>query len=195
MQGGPRIVAVGASLGGLAACRKVLWALPKAFPGAVVIAQHRRAESEPLLAGLLATDGGLPVLEPDDKTTLLPGHIYIAPANYHMLVEQSGTSIALSIDPPVRFARPSIDVLFESLAASVGRAAIAVVLTGASDDGARGAQAIKRVGGRVVVQTPDSAESAVAPNATLARIQPDAVLELESIPRLLCRWVEENRSS
>jgi len=154
-----------------------------------LLAQHRLPESEPLLAGLLSHPDGLEVVEPDDKTPLAPGVVYVAPGNYHMLVEQGGRSVALSTDPPVRFARPSIDVLFESLAQSVGRDAIGIVLTGASDDGARGAEAIKRAGGRVLVQTPESAESAVAPNASLARFEPDAVLDVAAMPGVLCAWL------
>jgi two-component system chemotaxis response regulator CheB len=189
MQGTTTVVAIGASLGGLLACRRVLWALPKKFPAAVLIAQHRQAEGEPLLAGLLSSKDGLPVMEPDDKAPLIPGQVYVAPGNYHLLLERGAQSIALSTDPPVRFARPSIDVLFESVAAGVGRRAIAVVLTGASDDGAQGALAVKRAGGRVIVQSPETAESAVAPNATLARLKPDAVLGLDEIPVLLCKWL------
>jgi two-component system, chemotaxis family, protein-glutamate methylesterase/glutaminase len=183
------VVGIGASLGGLNACRRLLWALPRAFPAPLLLAQHRLAEGEPLLAGLLSRENGLPALEPDDKAQITPGTVYIAPSNYHMLLEQGGRHIALSTDPPVRFARPSIDVLFESLAQSIGHEAIAVVLTGASDDGARGAEAIKRAGGRVLVQTPDSAESAVAPKAALARFEPDAVLDVDDMPGLLCSWL------
>ena len=183
------VVAIGASLGGLHACRRLLWALPRAFPAPILLAQHRLAEAEPLLAGLLSREDGLPVVEPDDKALLVPGTVYVAPGNYHMLVEQGGRSIALSTDAAVRFARPSIDVLFESLAYSLGREAVGVVLTGASDDGARGAEAIKRMGGRVLVQTPESAESAVAPSASLARFRPDAVLEVDAMPEVLCRWL------
>lgn len=189
MQASTTIVAIGASLGGLMACRRVLWALPRTFPAAVLIAQHRQADGESLLAGLLSREGRLPVIEPDDKAPLVAGQVYVAPGNYHLLVERGAQSIALSTDPPVRFARPSIDVLFESVAAGVGRRAIGVVLTGASDDGARGAVAIKRAGGRVIVQTPESAESAIAPRAALARIRPDAVLDLDEIPGLLCKWL------
>jgi two-component system, chemotaxis family, protein-glutamate methylesterase/glutaminase len=183
------VVAIGASLGGLQACRQLLWALPRSFPAPILLAQHRLAEAEPLLAGLLSREGGLPVVEPDDKAQLAAGTVYVAPGNYHMLVEQGGRNIALSTDPAVRFARPSIDVLFESLAYSLGRDAIGIVLTGASDDGARGAEAIKRAGGRVLVQTPESAESPVAPSASLARIRPDAVLEVDAMPGLLCSWL------
>jgi two-component system chemotaxis response regulator CheB len=189
MQETTAVVAIGSSLGGLLACRKVLWALPRTFPAAVLIAQHRQPEGEPLLAGLLTSKDGLPVIEPDDKAPLVAGQVYVAPGNFHLLLERGAQSIALSTDPPVRFARPSIDVLFESVAAGVGSRAIGVVLTGASDDGARGAAAIKRAGGRVIVQTPESAESAVAPNAALARIRPDAVLALDEIPALLCKWL------
>jgi two-component system, chemotaxis family, protein-glutamate methylesterase/glutaminase len=193
MQAPPTIVAIGASLGGLSACRKVLWGLPKGFPAAVLIAQHRQAESEPVLAGLLSSEQGMLAIEPDDKTVIVPGQVYVAPSNYHMLVERGGHAIALSTEPPVRFARPSIDVLFESVASSVGRRGIAVVLTGASDDGAQGALSVKRAGGRVIVQTPASAESAVAPSAALARLRPDAVLDIEHIAGLLCTWLLDGK--
>jgi two-component system chemotaxis response regulator CheB len=189
MQPPTTIVAIGASLGGLMACRRVLWPLPRTFPAAVLIAQHRQADGEALLAGLLSSADSMPVIEPDDKAPLVAGQVYVAPGNYHLLVERGAQSIALSTDPPVRFARPSIDVLFESVAAGVGRRAVGVVLTGASDDGARGAVAIKRAGGRVIVQSPESAESAVAPNAALSRVRPDAVLDLDEIPALLCKWL------
>lgn len=183
------IVAIGASLGGLTACRKVLWGLPGDFPAAILLAQHRLPAGESLLASLLSSEAGLQAVEPDDKAPIVPGRVYIAPANYHMLVERDGDSIALSTDSAVRYARPSIDVLFESLAASVGVRAIAVVLTGASDDGARGALSIQRAGGRVIVQTPASAESAVLPSATLAQLQPDALLDVAEIAGLLRRWL------
>jgi two-component system chemotaxis response regulator CheB len=183
------VIGIGASLGGLNACRRLLWALPPSFPAPILLAQHRLADSEPLLVGLLRREQGLSVLEPDDKMPLMPGTVYVAPSNYHMLVEHGGRTVALSTDSAVRFARPSIDVLFESLAHSVGRDAIAIVLTGASDDGARGAEAIKRAGGRVLVQTPATAESSVAPNASLARFTPDAVLNVEAMPDVLCSWL------
>jgi two-component system chemotaxis response regulator CheB len=163
--------------------------LPRGFPAAVLLAQHRLAEAEAILAGLLSRDDGLPVMEPDDKAPLEPGIVYVAPSNYHMMVERSGDRIALSTDAAVRHARPSIDVLFESVALSHGERAIGVVLTGASDDGARGALAIKRSGGRVIVQSPAQAESRVAPDATLGRLAPDAVLDVEDIAGTLCRWL------
>ncbi|HEX6242552.1 MAG TPA: chemotaxis protein CheB [Polyangiales bacterium] len=189
MAGHTHVVAIGASLGGLAACRRLLWAMPPDFPAPLLLAQHRLAEAEPLLAELLRREGGLRVVEPDDKAPLEAGTVYVAPSNYHMMVERSGDRIALSTEGAVRYARPSIDVLFESVAVSHAHRAIGVVLTGASDDGARGAQAIKRGGGRVIVQTPAQAESAVAPQAALRRIEPDAVIDVEEIAGVLCRWL------
>ena len=183
------IIAIGASLGGLAACREVLWRLPSSFPAPILIAQHRAPQSEPILASLLSSEHGLPVVEPDDKAPILPGHAYVAPGNYHMLVEHGGATIALSTDPRVRHARPSIDVLFESLASSVGARSVAVLLTGASDDGARGALSVRNAGGKVIVQNPEQAESSVAPLAALKLLQPDAVLDVEKIAERLCQWV------
>lgn len=154
-----------------------------------MIAQHRQTDSEPILAGLLTGGHGLVVVEPDDKTPIFAGHVYVAPSDYHMLVEQGGSHVALSVDPPVRHSRPSIDVLFESIASSVGQKAIAVILTGASDGGARGAFAIKQAGGRVIVQTPLPAESQVAASAVLKRVKPDAMEDLENIAGRLCSWL------
>src|SRR5687768_15000411 len=130
MPGAPTIVAIGSSLGGLSACRKVLWPLPRDFPAAILLAQHRQADGDSLLASLLTSETGLLASEPDDKEIILASHVYVAPANYHMLVERGGHNIALSTEPAVRYARPSIDVLFESVAASMGTRAIGVVLTG-----------------------------------------------------------------
>jgi two-component system chemotaxis response regulator CheB len=182
---GVRIVAVGASLGGLDALETVLAALPPSFAAAVVLVQHRRADSDGQLVELLGHHSALPVSEPDDKEAMEPGHVYLAPSNYHLIVERGFFS--LSTDPPVWFARPSIDVLFESVADSYGAEAIAVMLTCANEDGAAGARAVKVAGGRVLVQDPATAESPVAPRAVLARTPVDAVLPLDQIAAFLCR--------
>ena len=117
----PFIVALGASLGGLAACREILWRLPSTFPAAIVIAQHRQAESEPILAGLLALDHGLVVTEPDDKTRILAGTcLRRARQLSHARRARGPQHWPFRRMPPVRHARPSIDVLFESVASSVG---------------------------------------------------------------------------
>lgn len=179
------VVAVGASLGGLQAVQTMLRGIPADFGASFVLAQHRRADPDSMLVQLLARHCVLPVLEPEDKTPLQRGHVYLAPSDYHLLVEQG--HLALSIDPPVWYARPSIDVLFESVADAYGPAAIGVVLTNSNADGAVGALAIKRAGGKVLVQDPETAESPVGPRAVLAMTEVDAVLSVEALAAELTR--------
>jgi len=176
-------VAIGASLGGLRAVSMLLSALPGDFAAALLVAQHRRADVDSSLVQLLAQRCVLPVLEPDDKTSLLGGHVYVAPAGYHLLVE--GSTVALSIDEPVNFARPSIDVLFETAARAYRQSAVGILLTGSSEDGAQGLGAIRRYGGRTIVQDPDEAESPVAPRAALRLGVADRTLNLAEIADLL----------
>jgi two-component system chemotaxis response regulator CheB len=180
-----RIVAVGASLGGLDAIETVLEGLPTDFAATVVLVQHRSVDRESRLVDLLGNHSALPVSEPDDKEPIEPGRVYLAPSNYHLIVERGFFS--LSTDPPVWFARPSIDVLFESVADTYGAEAIAVMLTSSNEDGAAGAHALKLAGGRVLVQDPTTAESPVAPRAVLARTPVDAILRLDEIASYLRR--------
>jgi two-component system chemotaxis response regulator CheB len=180
------IVAIGASLGGLDALSKLLGELPKSFACPIVLVQHRRPDTEARLAELLGARCALRVSEPDDKEPLEPGHVYVAPASYHLLVEVG--SLALSTDPPVLFARPSIDVLFESVADAYGETAIGVVLTCSNEDGATGARAIKIAGGRVLVQDPRTAEASVGPRAAIAATTVDGVLDLPEIAARLREW-------
>jgi two-component system, chemotaxis family, protein-glutamate methylesterase/glutaminase len=175
------IVALGASLGGLRALSTILGCAPPELGAALLVAQHRRADAEPLLAQLLARACALPVRDACDKQPVQPAKVYVAPSDYHLLVEDDGRHLALSTEGPVHHARPSIDVLLQSLAASRCELRIAVLLTGASHDGARGAELVQRAGGLVVVQAPDEAESPVLPRAVLARMAPDAVLPLAEI--------------
>ena len=161
----------------------MLRALPRELPASVTVAQHRRADPESRLLSLLARECALPVIEPEDKAPLEKGHVYLAPSDYHLLVERG--SLALSVDPPVQYARPSIDVLFESVADAYGPAAVGVMLTSSSADGAMGAAAIKRAGGQVLVQDPETAESPVGPRAVLALTAVDGVLPLEGIGEAL----------
>ena len=181
------LVAIGASLGGLEALQKVLPALPATFCLPVAIVQHRRARTTDGvdLANLLSRGCHLPVAEPWDKEDIEPGHIYLAPANYHLLVERG--RLALSVDPPVLYSRPSVDVLFESVADAYGAGGLAVVLTGASEDGAVGARAIKEAGGTVWVQDPATALSPISPRAAMARAMVDEVLPLDEIGERLAQ--------
>ncbi|MDX2023673.1 MAG: chemotaxis protein CheB [Deltaproteobacteria bacterium] len=187
-----RLVAVGVSLGGLDAVRRLLRALPAQVRDPIVLVQHRRHDvgAGPLVS-LLAECTKRVVVEPEDKTPLQEWHVFVAPAGYHLLVGLK--ELSLSMEPPVRYARPSIDVLFESAAVSFGEDLTAVVLTGASDDGAAGAAMVRKCGGRVFVQTPALSESAVAPLATKARLLPDLEGDIEVLAQGLLREVESPR--
>lgn len=182
--GRPLLVVIGTSLGGLTALPVILRALPRDFRSPVVIVQHRAILSDD--AGLVsALQRGclLDVREVEDKDPLTAGRVYLAPADYHLLVEDE--HLTLSTEARVMHARPSIDVLFESAAESHGNRVIAVVLTGASRDGTVGAQKVKERGGVVLVQDPSTAECKVMPAAAIAGVKVDRVLTLAQIPQYL----------
>jgi two-component system, chemotaxis family, protein-glutamate methylesterase/glutaminase len=179
----PALVVVGASLGGLYAVRTLVEGLPADFPLPVVLAQHRRPDADSRLAELLADSCPFPVIEPEDKEKLEGGRLYLAPANYHVMVERE--TLWLTVDAPVWFSRPSIDVLFESAAEAFGAATIGVVLTGSNEDGAAGSRAIKRAGGVLLVQDPATCESPVASRSAMAATTVDAVLPVPDLARRL----------
>ncbi len=162
------IVVIGTSLGGLSALRLLLGGLPKTFPVPVAIVQHRHKSSDQSMSQFLQDYVMLPVQEVEDKDEIRPGHVYIAPADYHLLVEPG--YFTLSTDAPVSYARPSIDVLFESAADTYSERVIGVILTGANQDGAQGLARIKAAGGLAIVQMPTTAESPIMPEAALTRL-------------------------
>jgi two-component system, chemotaxis family, protein-glutamate methylesterase/glutaminase len=180
-----RIVVIGTSLGGLNALQVLLSSLPADFPAPVAIVQHRSVYSQDGMLKVLRRYTPLPMKEPQDKEPIEPGRIYLAPPDYHLIVED--TNFALSTDAPVSYARPSIDVLFESAADAYGSRTIGIVMTGANHDGAAGAAHIKAVGGVVLVQDPATAECAVMPKAAMKATQVDGVLPLQLIPEKLIR--------
>ena len=179
------LIAIGASWGGLHAMSALLDGLAPEVDPPIVLAQHRGVDSlRGGLEALLQKHVERPVREPDDKEPIERAHVYVAPADYHLLVENGAFS--LSTDERVQFARPSIDVLFESVAAAYAERAIGIVLTGANEDGARGLAAIKAAGGMTVVQDPASAERRFMPEAALALAGgADAILPVGEIPGLL----------
>ena len=179
------IVAVGASWGGVNAVGVVLRALPGDFPVPIVIAQHRREDSDARLAETLGRHSAINVVEAIDKDSSEPGYAYLAPPGYHLLVERG--SLALSTDEHVRFSRPAIDVLFESVADAYREDAVGVILTGASEDGAAGLARIRRRGGVTVVQEPATAERSTMPEAALATGSPHRVLALDEIAPFLVK--------
>ena len=174
------LVAMGASWGGLHAVETVLGSLPQDFGAPVVIAQHRQVDSnDGMLVRLLDARCALTVCEAEDKQALAPGQVLVAPPDYHLLVETG--AVALSVDAPLNFSRPSIDILFGSAADAYGARAVGVVLTGANADGALGLARIAARGGIAIVQDPATAERREMPEAA-QRATPEArVLALEEI--------------
>ena len=183
MSNQPQLIVIGASRGGFHALEVILGPLPADFAIPIVVAQHRHKTSNEVLGQFLSRITGLCVRDAEDKQPIQGRCVYLAPANYHLLIE--GNRFALSVDDPVAYSRPSIDVLFESAADACGENCTAVILTGANADGARGAKRIKAVGGVVVVQDPASAESPEMPSAAIRETEVDCILPLEEISTFL----------
>jgi two-component system chemotaxis response regulator CheB len=183
------IVALGASWGGLHAIETVLGALPVGFHAAVVIAQHRQIDgNDGMLEQLLDARCALTVSEAEDKQQLAPGRVLVAPADYHMLVEPG--SVSLSVDDPLHYSRPSIDILLGSAADAYGERAAGVVLTGANADGALGLARIAARGGATIVQDPATAERSEMPAAAQWSTPEALVLALERIGPALVELVQ-----
>ena len=180
-----RLIVIGTSLGGLNALKIVLGGLPATFGAAVAVVQHRMAGPSSQLEVILRRHCALPVREPLDKEPIVPGRVYVAPADYHLLIEDR--AFALTTDGVVSYARPSVDVLFETAAEAFARDVIGIILTGANYDGAKGAAAVKKQGGTLIVQSPDEAECAMMPEAAIRLTAPDYVLPLADIAPLLTR--------
>lgn len=209
------IVVVGTSLGGLEALTVLLADLPKSFPLPVVIVQHRHKSSHNRLTEFLQQQSSLQITEAQDKEQIVPGRVYLAPADYHLLIEspceeefslyendfteRGGVAVesihnskspipnrgtptfALSTEAPVSYARPSIDVLFESAADAFGEKVIGIILTGANSDGSEGLAKIKAEGGLTFVEEPASALCATMPASAIANVEVDWILPLSKI--------------
>ena len=187
------LVVIGGSWGGMRALQAVLDGLGDDCPAAVVVALHRGPTEGDRLARLLERYTPLPVHEAEDKDELAPGNVYLAPADYHTLVEADGT-LGLSTEERVRFARPSIDVLFRSAAEAYRERCVGVVLTGANEDGADGLRRIKELGGVAIVQDPGSAERHEMPTAAIEATDADVVLALGEIGLFLRGLLLETRT-
>ena len=173
------LAVVGASWGGLHALSELVKSLPTDFSLPMAVVQHRSKHADELLAQLLQDMTPLRVVDVEDKEPLVPGTVYVAPANYHMLVEEGYFS--LTTDPLVRFSRPSIDVTFTSAGDAYPNATVGVILTGANDDGSRGLRHIVNRGGKAIVQDPETAESKAMPRAALTAVPEAEVLPLDKI--------------
>jgi len=178
------IATVGTSWGGLTALTRLLGGLPADFSIPIVVVQHRSKDSDRLLSQLLQDATDLNVCEIEDKDELSGGTVHVAPANYHVLVESGYFS--LSIEEPVRFSRPSIDVTFTSAGDTYGAHAIGLILTGANEDGARGLAHIVKRGGRALIQDPKTAEIPIMPEAAMKAVPTAEVIPLGNLaPRLI----------
>jgi two-component system chemotaxis response regulator CheB len=183
------LVVMGCSMGGMRAMQIILESLPATFAVPIVIVQHRYRTSNDALPAFLRRHTHLHVVDADDKQWIHKGNVYLAPADYHLMIERGG-ELSLSVDARVEYSRPSIDVLFESAADAYRDRLIGVILTGANADGAQGSARIKQMGGFVVAQDPKTAEAPVMPEAAIAAARVDRILPLERIgPFLveLCR--------
>lgn len=174
------LIVVGASAGGVAAVRSLLEAFPESCPAVVLIVLHLPRDRPSQVAELFSQYCALPVAEAEDKAPLTPGSVWVAPPDYHLMVEDRET-MSLSLDEPVLFSRPAIDPLFESAAAVFADRVLAILLTGASNDGSEGVAAVRASGGRAWIQRPEEASSPLMPASALAYAGADAVLTLNQI--------------
>jgi len=186
-------VVIGASVGAIEALSRVLPALPSGYPFAVLVVVHLPRHAESLLSAIFADRCQLPVKEVEDKEPLVPGTIYFAAPDYHLLVNPDFT-VALSSDEPVHYSRPSVDVLFESAAAAFGDALTGVILTGSNEDGAAGLAAVAAGGGRALVQTPSTAEGRSMPLSAISACPSADVLDLEAIAATLSTMKPSGRT-
>lgn len=184
-----KAVVMGLSAGGMNALKAFIPGLPNSFPLPVAIAQHNSDNASSFLADYLNRIGSLTVKEAEDKEPLCPGCAYLAPAGYHLLIEDDQT-FSLSVDPRVNYCCPSIDVLFESAADAFGASLVGVVLTGANGDGSRGLKAIKARGGAAIVQNPATAESPYMPQSALEATAVDHIISLDELAPLLMQLSE-----
>lgn len=184
MSSTPPAVVMGCSAGGMGALRTVLSGLNPRFPRAVIVVCHTGSEDVTSFCELLEIVSTLPVREARERQIAAPGVVHLAPSGYHLLLEQDGR-FSLSVDERVSFARPAIDVLFESAASACGRNLIGVVMTGANNDGAAGLRAIRRRGGSAIVQDPGDAQAAAMPQAALETAGADYCVALKGIAPLL----------
>jgi two-component system chemotaxis response regulator CheB len=189
----PGLIVIGCSWGGLSALQTILGPLEKDFPIPIVAAQHRSPQApEGSLVSALQGRIAIPIREVDDKDSIDPGFVYIAPADYHLLVEVN--SFALSVDEKVQYSRPSIDVLFESAADSYQEQLVAVILTGANEDGAAGFARVKERGGTTIVQDPSTAERRQMPQAAIDTGAADMILPLDEISSALVRCADHEET-
>lgn len=186
-----KAIVIGASAGGFFTLGKLLSLIPGNFSIPILVVQHISPTSDSYMPVYLNNNSKLKVKEADEKEKIMPGVVYFAPPNYHLLVEEDYT-ISLSNDEKVNYSRPSIDILFETAAFAYEKELIGIVLTGANNDGAKGLLAIKNAGGYCIVQDPKEAEVQTMPMSAIELATPDKVLVIEDIAKYLVSIDKEN---
>ncbi|RWW98759.1 chemotaxis protein CheB [Flavobacterium cerinum] len=181
---GCKLLIIGGSAGSLEVLMKILPGLNTLPSFAIVLVLHRKSTEDTTLEELIAIKTNIPVREVEDKTPLLPGYLYVAPSDYHLLFEKNDV-LSLDISEKVNYSRPSIDVSFESAAEIYGKSLVGLLLSGANADGTEGLLAIKKAGGTTVVQNPESAQMPTMPQNAITYTAPDYILDIEHILKFI----------
>lgn len=187
-----RLVVIGGSAGSLEVLLQLLPDLPVQTDACYVVVVHRRADADSLLPGLLAGKTTMPVKEVEDKEAIYPNTVYVAPADYHLLVEDPH-SFSLDSSEKVHYSRPSIDVTFESAAEAFGSAVVGVLLSGANADGAAGLKRIRQAGGITAVQDPATAEVGYMPQQAVKAAAAEAILPVAELAGFVAQTLKHNR--
>lgn len=183
-------IVIGTSAGGMAALARLLTPLPVDFSLPVIVVQHLHPTQDVFMVDCFNKKCSLIVKEANEKEAIQPNNIYIAPPNYHLLIERDKT-FSLSTDRKINYSRPSINVLFESAVDVYCPGLAGIILTGANDDGAMGLKMIKENRGLTIVQDPDTAECPLMPIAAIDMVKVDHILPLEEITGLLIKISKE----
>lgn len=178
------MVAIGGSAGSLELILKIIAEIPSATTATFLIILHRKNDQASIFENLVRNRSILPVKEVEDKDPILQGYVYIAPPDYHLLIEK-GRSFSLDTSEKVHHSRPSIDVSFESVAEVFGENVVGVLLSGANADGARGLLSIKNAGGTTIVQDPSSAEVPYMPQQAIHLDAAEFICETNELPFLV----------
>ncbi|MHA3788410.1 chemotaxis protein CheB [Flavobacterium hauense] len=175
-----KVLIIGGSAGSLEVLMEMLPKLAFVPTFAIVLVLHRKSAEDSTLEELISYKTTIPVKDVEDKTPLLPGFIYIAPSDYHLLFEADNV-LSLDTSEKINYSRPSIDVSFESAAEVYGAALAGILLSGANADGTEGLLAIKKAGGVIVVQVPETAQMPFMPMNALTNASPHYVLDVKGM--------------
>ncbi len=175
-----KVVVIGGSAGSLEVILALLQRLSRCMGAVIIIIVHRKNDKDSNLESLFSYKTDLSVREVEDKEPILPNHIYIAPADYHLLIENE-QSFSLDSSEKIQFSRPSIDVTFESVAEIFGSRVVGILLSGANADGARGLLRIKECGGHTIAQDPEDADMGYMPQQAINLGAVDKVLNVRDL--------------